>query len=68
MPMLNRAHQIAMAVISASTGHANSQQIAKESLENAQTDEYHDLATDNDRPQVQKMSVSKEGVYTFRTY
>ena len=67
MPMLNRSHQIAMAVISASTGHPNSQQIAKESLENAQMDEYHDLATDNDRPQVQ-MSVSKEGVYTFRTY
>ena len=67
MPMLNRSHQIAMAVISASTGHPNSQQIAKESLENAQTDEYHDLATDNDTPQVQ-MSVSKEGVYTFRTY
>jgi|TARA_R110001599_G_scaffold8685_1_gene42551 hypothetical protein len=67
MPMLNRSHQIAMAVISASTGHANSQQIAKESLKNAQTDEYYDMATDNDRPQV-KMSISKQGVYTFRTY
>ena len=66
MPMLNRSHQIAMAVISASTGH-HGQQIAKESLENAQMDEYHDLATDNDRPQVQ-MSINKQGVYTFRTF
>lgn len=66
--MINLTHsnQIALAVISASTGHTNSKQIAKECLANAREEEFYALATDSE-PAKMKMSVNKQGVYSFRT-
>jgi len=65
---LSRRNQIAMAVISASTGHANSQQMATETLDNAEKQEWYEMATDSHHTPEVRMTVSKEGVYTFRTF
>ena len=66
MPTLSHNNQIALAVISSHTGHSNSQQTAQESLANAQREENYAQAIDS--PNKLRLSVSKEGVYTFRTY
>ena len=66
MPSLTHSQQIAMAVIVGQSNTSNARIMAQESLRNAESEENYALATDSDsRPA--HISVSKTGVYTFRT-